>query len=180
MSEKLLTKLSIKGCDLNTIRGGNIDITNYDVAAALGYGKLSKPAYYFARAKFCEDSQATQCLLEFFKHYVKKSLNSLKLNDTPKVVSGVCELMVSEAVFGIRCKKCQGLGHIKKGASFMDCEKCTGTGTGNLSQRVRAKTVGVPVTTWHRSWNKHLPEFFSYVDLLQDEVKRHIHYQFAA
>ncbi|MGI0119064.1 hypothetical protein [Zooshikella sp. RANM57] len=183
MVEILLTKMNPKSCVLNErAKVTAVQITGYDIAAALSFGQLSKPAYYFARAKYCDDIQAIKKLEEHLIAFIQCeiTMNNWPLGEGS--IAGITELVIKEGVYGVRCKKCKGNGNIytkhTKLSSIEYCSRCNGSGFGALSQRERARTADIPLTTWNRHWERNFQYLLGYVEELNSQLLRHINKQF--
>lgn len=182
MSESLLTKMSVRGCNWQSVAGGTIDISEFDVAAALSFGNLSRPAYYLARAKYLDDAEALNWMKQHFSHQVLTTFAIDKSKNIDDKVSGLADLIVKEGMFGIHCKDCEGLGVIYSRNVLKpivgNCKSCNGTGHGRLSERERARTANIPVSSWNRKWKEKIYDFYNYVSDLNDEVISHVRRQF--
>ncbi|WP_144395295.1 hypothetical protein [Pleionea sediminis] len=177
MAEQLITKLSVKGCNLSSVGRGVTAITNYDIAASLAYGNLPKLTYYYARAKYCEDVLASQNLLVLLNETVREKLCDLNLKFNNEIIAGISKLMLIEAVFGNQCKTCDGLGYAIEENQIEVCSRCSSTGINKLSQRKRAEIVGVSLSKWHRDYDKYIPEIYQSIQNLQRDVIKHVYYQ---
>ncbi|GLS24996.1 hypothetical protein [Marinibactrum halimedae] len=182
MSEFLLTKMNPKGASWEfSGRGGVVAFTQYDIAAALSFGALPLPAYYLARAKYCEDHQAAESLRAHLLDKIEKESLQQDWKITKDNACGIADLLMAESVFDIQCKACKGLGYLyeKSGSinSSRRCEKCNGSGVGVLSQRKRAAMAKIALTTWHRHWNERLDFLMCYIKELEEHVVKHINEQ---
>lgn len=183
MSKHLLTKMLPRGVNLTSVGGaGKLEIGRYDVAAALGYGNLSEPAYHLGLAKYCDDAVATTKLFGYFRQLAQCAINSNKWQDAEKRADGLAHLMLMEGVFGVKCKACKGMGSTLKGrAGSMirkDCEKCRGTGAGSLSQRQRGRIANVPSSSWDRNWKPRLEQLLVEVYDIERQLLCHLKTQF--
>ncbi|WP_027707714.1 hypothetical protein [Zooshikella ganghwensis] len=183
MVEILLTKMNPKSCVLNErAKVTAVQITGYDIAAALSFGQLSKPAYYFARAKYCDDIQAAKKLEEHLIEFIHCEIvvNNWSLGEGS--IIGITELLIEEGVYGVRCKKCKGNGNIyikhNQLSSVEDCTRCSGSGFGAFSQRERARTANIPLTTWNRHWERNFQYLLGYIEELNSQLIRHMSKQF--
>jgi hypothetical protein len=181
--EKLLRKMVPHGCDLtHEVVGGKVEISEFDVAASLAYGELPAAAYILGRAKYCDDFRSLKQLTEHIESFVHKEVKINNWIANTDQVSGIANLVISEALFGVLCKKCNGLGYRLKSSKRLGavetCEKCNGVGTGTLTQRKRANISQIPLTSWIRHWHARVERFYSYIYDLDDKVVSHINKQF--
>lgn len=179
MVERLLTKLTPKEYNLDCVSiGTKLGITAYDIAAALSYGELPQPAYFLARAKYCEDLQAAKHLQDHLVSFISEQVKVKNCSINNDSIKGIAIIIMREAVYGIQCKKCKGLGFKYKNhnklASIEKCYVCDGTGNSSLSKRERARTANIPLTSWIRNWDNKLFLFFNYINEIEYKLIKHI------
>lgn len=72
----------------------------------------------------------------------------------PGFLRRLSKLCLIDCLFPLPCKRCKGhkrtlrLGQDKAHAYSIVCPRCEGFGTSNLSDRDRAKILGIPYSTW--------------------------------
>lgn len=184
MTERLLTKLLPKNAVISGEgQGGNALITGFDVAAALAYGSLSKPAYHLGRAKYCNDKAAEKKLLTHFQRKIQRKIKTRKWHDTTGRAKGLAWLVLQEGVFGIPCKRCEGRGVIwtrrkKQGLGLeKTCYYCNGTGAGQWSDSKRADVAKISKVNWIKTWKPRNDAFIHYAIDLEHKVLRHLRRQ---
>lgn len=179
MSAQVLTKMNVHGCNLNFAgKGGVVEITPCDVAASLGFGNLSDPAYYLGLARYCHDPKAEQ----WMRQYIREKLivfvedNRWKLDEWN--IHGCVEIVMRESVYGMACQKCGGLGYRYpkpySDEASGDCKHCEGSGIGQLSERERSRISGISFTTWRRNWKERINNFLAQFAQIDSELHYHI------
>ena len=181
-SERFLNKMLPRGCDLGReVTGGKVAVSGYDVAAALGFGELSPAAYYLGRAKYCDDNASLQEFAQYLREFVSTEFQYQNWKATDLQIAGIAQLVINEAVFGVLCSRCKGLGYnnVKKGSliSRQTCGKCSGFGVGYLSQRRRSQMTNIPLTSWIRTWEARIQVFYDHVYELDREILFHLKQQ---
>jgi len=72
--------------------------------------------------------------------------------DTPGLVAPLTNLLMQEHVDEPVCHKCKGAGARRIRKVWQSCPTCDGTGRNQLSERQRAKAIGIARETWRRVW----------------------------
>ncbi len=188
MSAKLLAKMVPHGIAIDgSLRGGQVEISAYDVAASLAYGRLPHPAYLLGRAKYCDDPAAGGQLLSHLEARIQRRIRHNRWREHAGRAERLAQLVIHEGIYGLRCKGCSGLGYIyKQGVAgacpchVAWCKRCKGSGIGRLSERQRAALAEIPPSSWNRRWKALAEEGVQYVSDLDQRVLRHVSRQFNA
>ncbi|WP_299494617.1 hypothetical protein [uncultured Shewanella sp.] len=182
MSIRLLNKMTPRSVALDIVRGGVPEISSSDVAAALSFGNLSEAACNFGLAKYCSDNIATYKLMDYFNEIIKEKVKIERWSQGINETEGLARLMMLEGVYGVRCNKCKGRGHIiqaQKGRGVAnECGKCHGSGLGTFSQRRRAEIANISSSSWDRHWKLRLDKLLVYAYELESQLNRHLKMQF--
>jgi len=79
------------------------------------------------------------------------------------------DLAVAEAVDSHICMKCHGTGC----EGIKPCKSCKGTGRKAVSDRQKAKAVGIDVAAWCRTWRRRYNEILSFVNEIDGSMQYH-------
>ncbi|MCV2883326.1 hypothetical protein OE749_01275 [Aestuariibacter sp. AA17] len=182
MSTSLLNKLVPHGVSLDSVGAGRQQITRSDVAAALGFKGLSKPASYFGLAKYCDDNAAASKLTEYLESYIEHCASRENWSQGLKSANGLAQLMMLEGVYGVTCKKCKGVGSVITSRNYAfsteECGRCRGTGAMVLSGRQRASIAEISPSSWERHWKSRLDFLLQHIYELEDQLHTHLKRQF--
>ncbi len=181
MSQYLLTKLLPHGSNfLSDSAATKVNINASDVAAALGYGSLSKYACYMGLAKYCADIHASQQLLAHFERKIQRTITRKKWHDSMGRAKGLAILTLSESMHSIKCKHCKGHGTATKRNKINSiderqlCKACLGTGNKQLSATQKSKIAQISTSSWTRTWKLRHDSFKDYADELECKAIKHL------
>lgn len=162
--------------------GGKTKFTCSDVAAALAYGNLSKPAYYLGRAKYCDDKAAEYALVVHLQEKIQQTIIDNKWRDAEGRAKNLALVVLIEGVYGLPCKHCQGSGCIWHNKVYPyseeNCNNCSGNGMGKLSGAKKARMIKISKSNWARTWEARSHHFIRYVSELEMELIKHLQQQF--
>ena len=87
----------------------------------------------------------------------------------------LAELALQEAAGEHRCKRCHGRGIIHTGYKNIDCWNCEGTGEQKMSDKYRAKFMGISGRSWRALWRyrfrQHILGIF---DVFEFEINKEL------
>ena len=165
----MLARLCARGLQIvDPIRGGKVEISPAEIAAALGYGALGRAPYYLALAKYCDDGLA---LLELrHAHLAPLLMRTCLVSALPDpLLHGLLDLLCAEGLHAPLHGRCQGRG----------CDGCQGTGVRRQSDRERARLVGVAKTTYQRRWRHGVDRALCTMEAWDQAALGHLYHQFA-
>lgn len=156
MSAEWLSRLTAKMLQIDGVGfGGSPVLTSQDVAGALAGSH--RHGYLLVLAKYADDNSASQLLWKELAQEIARERSC----DYEKA-RGIALACIFPVIRPAHCSQCQGRGLIfprTKGKSIEDsarkCEKCDGSGQGEISERQRASLAKIPPTTWHDSWKDY-------------------------
>ena len=112
---KFLQLLNLKSPSLTRQSAGHNLWQWQDVAAALGMGQLSPLAIELGHAKYCEDDDSCQKLLQLMKEVAQQQAKVNKWRAHKNLLPRLAQLAVYEMLSSQLCKCCRGLGITKRG-----------------------------------------------------------------
>ena len=149
---ELIALLSPKAIDLRHIPGGFSRITPQDIAARLS--RCSRGASLLARAKYAND---TASFSKLYFHFVALAAGPPDGPVWPKKLkpgtfTRLINLTVQENVSPGKCGWCNGSAKsLEIDGKVLVCSGCKGSGRVNYSDRLRARMMGIPESTFRRS-----------------------------
>jgi hypothetical protein len=155
--------------------GGKSEISALDVAAALGMGGLSHPAYQFGLLKFTGDSRALAVVDRMVRTHVGAMAKAEGWGITDEQVRGLARLVIVEHMESPVCSVCNGSGSV----AAKPCEHCSGVGRVPLSKRRRAEIAGIERTAWNRHWDGRGRRIWLVVAEWEAELVSHLQRHFA-
>ena len=179
MSAALLAKLTAKGLiiDGSPMGGGIVEISQSDVAGALGFGRLSDEGYKYARAKWCDDQGYARELQAYLPAVVWVLFNKEKnIKVSQSEAAGMATVALLQGLGGYNCPTCWGSGEIRHKV----CAGCAGTGRGSMRKAEKAGYVGKSRQAYGQVWDKRVKEVEVIVQGWEQAGLAHIYRQFAA
>lgn len=181
MTGHLLYKMLPHGANLMSegIRGSQA-LSAVDIAAALALGSLPKHAYYFGLTKYCNDDKAKLSFLNHLESKIQKTIHRRKWHDAEGRARGLALLVLLEGIYGLLCHRCKGRGFVLSKIRRNElrhqksCERCNGSGVGQISDTQRAKIAKVATSNWIKTWKTRNEEFMLYAHGLDAKVLRHL------
>lgn len=155
----LLARLNPANCNMDRISGGSApEITDHDIAAALGLCKMPDPARYLVRAKWAKQDDAIRPLhIYLYQAVMAEDGDSwIKLRShRPGLVLDLTRLATHEYCRADICSSCNGTKEAVIGGRVVACHTCRGSGvTGRQdSDRRRASELGLAWATYQRIWS---------------------------
>ena len=154
-----------------------------DVAAALAYGSLPKPAYHLGMAKYCNDLDAERHLLKHLHRKIQYTITRKKWRNAEHRAENLALLVIRECIHEGRCKRCDGHGFIVRltGKDRLNygkpCKACDATGIARLSATQQAKIANISTPSWIKIWRPRHENFVQYAHDLESRVSRHLKQQ---
>ena len=145
------------------------NIAPSDVAAALA--GLPDKAYYFTLAKYTDDERAANKFIALFAELAGRLWPGIS-DDQAR---GVVYLSVEGSLWFAHCSKCLGRKVVYDRAGRpRDCDKCKGTGRGQLSAAKAGKMVSVSETAYRKTWSKRVAILQSVLTDYEDRAQKHV------
>jgi len=152
---KAMAKLSAGSQDPESMAmppGGGPGTTPQDISAALSFARVSRLAEDVGRAKLASDADARLRVFEHVRQAADKALGFLSQGHREFLVHAIASLLLEEYVDEPVCRKCKGAGERRIKGVWQACPTCDGSGRTVLSDRERARRIGVDKMAWHRHW----------------------------
>ncbi len=164
-TENLLAKMTAHGIQISGEGfGGKVDISCTDVAAACA--GMREPVYMLMLLKFCADKAAAKPMQIYIAQLMHKENPAMPL---ARCMDLALVVLVQE-VGGYICKTCDGTGR----ARYAVCRGCKGSGKADISQRERARLVGIDESTYRRSYAKLVEAWAAQAGQWESEGLRHV------
>ena len=157
-----------------------------DVCYALG--GLEPIVSKFARFKYAGEERHHSDVLQHIYHEIMKMGKVQGWKHRPPCYRGanldvrgwfalrLAELALQEAAGEHRCKRCHGRGIIHTGYKNIDCWNCEGSGEQKMSDKYRAKFMGMSGQAWRMAWRyrfrQHILGIF---DVFEFEIAKALH-----
>ena len=141
----LMARLTTKGLQPGMMFGGTPELSRTDIAAACT--RLPSLHFHLVMAKYCDDvASAFMALAELQAEMVVRDLVWKEME--PRRLTCIAASMLDEFVAAKRCRTCKGTAEVKEGNKVVPCKACGATGHLVISESSRARSCGIPKTTF--------------------------------
>ena len=171
---KFLQLLNLKSPSLTRQSAGHNLWQWQDVAAALGMGQLSPLAIELGHAKYCEDDDSCQKLLQLMKEVAQQQAKVNKWRAHKNLLPRLAQLAVYEMLSSQLCKCCRGLGITKRGVT---CTDCKGQGRQPLRAAERYHFAGIDKRNWERRWQSRYEVVYGCLCDAESQLLSHLSWQ---
>lgn len=174
---ELMAKMTPHGSSLSGIGRGAPELTQHDIAAALGMGHINPLQSDLLRVKFCHDQTSEWSLV---RRWWDRIHDMGIRRDWPRPDKDhMTWFILSYASLYDHCREpkcrvCDGTKHRLVGAKVIVCGACGGNGRGGFSGRLLANWASVPETTWRRLYAPLLGDCGSELQSVEDHAIRRV------
>ena len=165
---EILKRLSVAAVDVSKVScGGKQALTQAEVASLLA--GASMPLMLFAYARELQSDQ-DKINLAIHVHRCAKGMvrsEEWKIVKAKDIVRTMAYMAVYEAISPGICRRCKGPGYIANKA----CPCCHGSGRKPLSDRTRAKLIGITQQAFSQCWSIRYQRIYNYVMSLEAKLK---------
>ena len=141
----LMARLPAKGIQAGMPFGGIPELTKTDIAAACS--RLGSLQFHLVMAKYCDDVYSAL-------KAVGEVQQEMRIRDSvwremePRRLQCIAAAIIDEVVGARRCRRCKGTGSTLNGTTIVTCPSCEGSGKRSISATSRAKSCGIPESTY--------------------------------
>jgi hypothetical protein len=141
----LMARLTTKGLQPGMMFGGIPELSRTDIAAACA--KLPPLQFHLVMAKYCDDVESVFMALAELQA-VMIARNPIWKEMEPRRRTCITASMLDEFVAAKRCRRCKGTAEVVEEKKVVTCKSCSGTGHLIISESSRARSCGIPKTTF--------------------------------